>query len=292
MRITSEVLVSRSLDRLQTRLQAYERAQSELGTGKRILKPSDDPAGSRRAISLQSAMRAREQDLANISDGLGWLNTADSQLQSANNQLTRARELVTRAASNTGPTERLAIVAEIREITESLVSIGNHRHLDRPLFGGFSEGDAVVFDGTQWVSNGDDEQVARRVSDSEVVRVNVTAAEWMGFNAGQDLPTLLGNVADEIEAGADVSARLGDLKAASERILGSLAQIGAATNRVDAARTRAEDLSLTLRSELSEVQDVDLAQGLMEQQIQQVGYEATLRALAEALPPSLVAFLR
>ena len=297
MRITSEVLVNRSLDRLHTRLQAYERAQSQLGTGRRIVKPSDDPAGARRALGLQAAIKAREQDLANASDAQGWLNAADSQLQSANSQLQRLQVLVTRASSNANEQEREALAAEIRDISDSLVAIGNHRHFDRPLFGGFTSGDAVEYDeGTAtWVSNGGGDQVTRRVSDSELVQINVTAADWMGFTEGDDLPTLLANIADDIAndaPGAQISGYLADIKTAQSRVGHALSSIGAATNRVDAAQARATDLQLTLRTELSEVQDVDLAEGLMEQQIQQVGYEATLQALAQALPPSLVAFLR
>jgi flagellar hook-associated protein 3 FlgL len=295
MRITSEVMVTRSLDRLQTRLQAYERAQSELGTGRRILRPSDDPAGSRRAMSLGSALRAREQDLRNASDAQGWLDTADSALQSALERLSRVRELALRGASDSGAAERQALAAEVREIAEELQGIANTRHVDRPLFGGFSDGDAVTWDGTEWVFAGTGEQITRRVSDSELVRVNVTAGEWLGTGAGTgNLLGLLEQLATDLEAGTadQVGARVGDLKAASDRITSALGQIGAATNRVESARERATDLTLTLRTELSSVQDVDLAAGMMELQVQQVAYEATLQALAKALPPSLVAFLR
>jgi flagellar hook-associated protein 3 FlgL len=295
MRITSEVMVTRSLDRLQTRLQAYERAQSELGTGRRILRPSDDPAGSRRAMSLEAALRAREQDLRNASDAQGWLDTADSALQSALQRLSRVRELALRGASDSGAAERQALAAEVREIAEELQGIANTRHVDRPLFGGFSDGDAVTWDGTEWVFAGTGEQITRRVSDSELVRVNVTAGEWLGTGAGTgNLLGLLEQLATDLEAGTadQVGARVGDLKVASDRITSALGQIGAATNRVESARERATDLTLTLRTELSSVQDVDLAAGMMELQVQQVAYEATLQALAKALPPSLVAFLR
>ncbi len=294
MRITSEVMVNRSLERLQTRLQAYERTQSQLATGKRILKPSDDPAGARRAIGIQQSLRAREQDLKNISDGLGWLNTADSQLQAAGDRMARVRELTVGASTVAGQDQRNAIATEVREIRDELIAIGNHKHLGRPLFGGYADGDAITHNGTEWQANGGGDEVRRRVSDSETVQVNVTAHEWMGFADGEDLITMLGNLAEEIEGGnqAVITGRLADLDAARVRIGDALSVIGSATNRVDSARDRATTLSLTLRTELSEVQDVDLAQGLMEQQIQQVGYEATLQALAKALPPSLVSFLR
>lgn len=295
MRVTSETMVLRSLDRLQTRLTAYERTQSELGTGRRILAPSDDPAGARRAMSLTNALRAREQELANASDAMGWLDTADQQLQAASGRVTRALELALRGASEAGPGERSALAAELRQIGEELAGIANATHLGRPLFGGYTTGPAVERDGAGWVSRGDGDEVTRRVSDTELVRVNVTAAEWLGFGTdGQrDLLTAIDDLAVAVEVGAAAThAELDELRAALGRIGDQLGVIGAATNRVESARSRADDLMLTLRTELSEVQDVDIARGVMELQVQQVAYEATLQALAKALPPSLVAFLR
>ena len=296
MRITSETMVMRSLDRLQGRLSSYERSQSELATGRRILQPSDDPAGARRSMSLRAAMNAREQELRNVSDAKGWLHAADSQLQSALDRLSRAQELATRGASSSGPTERYALAGEVRQIAEEIAGIANARHLDRPLFGGFDDGPAVARDGAgDWQAFGGGDAVMRRVSDSEQVRVNVTAAEWMGFTGpGDDLLTTLDDLAQRLETGtpADISASLGDLKQAMSTVATRLADIGAATNRVEASGARADDLLLTLRSELSDVQDVDIAKGVMDLQTQQVAYEATLAAIGRALPPSLVAFLR
>lgn len=293
MRITSEVMVARSLDRLQTRLSRYERAQSELATGTKILSPSDDPSGARRASSLTSAMRAREQELRNAADATGWLDSADSQLQTVLERLSRARELATRAASPTSPGERTALAAEIRAIGEEIAGIANASHVDRPLFGGFSEGPAVERVAGVWTTRGDGDAVTRRLSDSELVRVNVTASEFLGFGSPQgDVLTQLDALADDIEAGVAVGGRLDDLRRGSEGVADSLAILGAASNRVQSAEARSQDLLLTLRSELSRVQDVDIAEGMMDLQIQQVAYEATLSALSKALPPTLVSFMR
>lgn len=294
MRITSEVMVTRSLDRLQTRLKAYERSQSELATGRRIISPSDDPAGSRRALSLRASMNSHQRNLANASDAMGWLDTADSQLQSANNRMIRVRELATQGATASSAADRGAIADEIEQITQELAGIGNARHLDRPLFGGYTNGDAVEQVAGAWQSNGDGDVVTRRVSESELVQVNVTAAEWMGFDDGDDLLTKLDDLVADLRTGTpqDVGARLDGLKVSSDRIGDALSRIGAATNRVESARSRAESQLLSVRTELSNVQDVDVAEGIMELQIQQVAYEATLQALSKALPPSLVSFLR
>lgn len=294
MRITSEVMVTRSLDRLQSRLAAYERAHSELGTGRKIISPSDDPAGSRRVMSLRSTLQANERFAANISDAVGWLDSADSQLQAASERMIRVRELATQGASNASANDRRALADEIEQIAQELAGIANSRHLDRPIFGGYTSGPAVELVDGVWQSNGDGDVVSRRVSDSELVQINVTASRWLGFDDGDDLLTLLDDLVADLRDGTpeDVNGKLDTLKAASDRIGGALATIGAATNRVDSARSRTDAQLLTLRTELSNVQDVDLAEGVMELQIQQVAYEATLQALAKALPPSLVAFLR
>jgi flagellar hook-associated protein 3 FlgL len=295
MRITSEVMVHRSIDRLHTRLQRYERAQSELSTGRQLLRPSDDPAGARRALSLRSALQAREQELRNVSDAMGWLESADSQLQAVLDRLARVRELTTRAASSAGASERQALALEITQIAEELVGIANARHLGRPLFGGFADGDAVELIDGSWVARGGGDEIRRRVSDTEHVTVNVTAHDWLGFDDPDgDTLTFLATLAEQVREGdpAQIAAGLGRVVQASDRVAASLGAIGAATNRVESARARAEDLSLTLRTELSSVEDLDMARGVMELQIQQVAYEATLSALGKALPPSLVAFLR
>jgi hypothetical protein len=65
-----------------------------------------------------------------------------------------------------------------------------------------------------------------------------------------------------------------------------------AVEELTSATRRTEALLATLRRELSELGDLDIAQGSLEPQVQQVAYEATLQALGRALPPSLVAFLR
>jgi flagellar hook-associated protein 3 FlgL len=291
VRITSETMVMRSLDRLQSRLSSYERAQSELSTGRRILQPSDDPSGAGRAMSLRSALRAREQEVRNAGDATGWLNAADSQLQTVMGRLARVQELTTVGASSGDAATKGALAKEIREIAAEIEGIANTRHLDRPLFGGFGDADAVQKVGGAWITNGDGDEVKRRVSDTEHVRVNVTASDWM-VTGGENLLGTLDKLATDLEAGQNVGGHLSAIQAASRTVADSLAQVGAATNRVDSAKARAMDLSLTLRTELSDVEDVDIAQGVMELQVQQVGYEATLQAIGRALPPSLVAFLR
>ncbi len=294
MRVTSETTVLRSLDRLQARMHAFDRAQTRLGTGRNVQRPSDDPAATRRTMSLRSSMRAQQQQLRNAADGMSWLDTADQQLQAAMTRMQRARELAVRGASTSEPGERAALAHEVRTIRDEIVAIANTQHMGRPLFGGFADGVAVADDGGGWTAQGAGDEIMRRVGDDELVRVNVTAAEWLGFTAGDDLLTRLDGLAVALESGGSsaISGQLADLDTAMSRIGDGLAVVGASASRIESAQARTQQTVDILRAQLSEVEDVDLAEGIMELQTQQVAYEATLQALSRALPPTLAAFLR
>jgi flagellar hook-associated protein 3 FlgL len=306
MRITQGTMVNSQLSRLQNRLERFERAQSQLGTGKAILKPSDDPSAANRGLLLRASMRAREQEARNGADALSWLNLADSKLQGTVERLHRARDLTVSGASNQESVSRRAMATEIAEIRDELVGIANAQHAGRPLFTGFRDGVAVErSDGTapgevagDWMYRGGvGDQVTRRVSEQDVVTVNLTADDVFGFDAaapGTDLFSLLDGIEAALKDGdqAALTGQLADLDTALERIGDQQGKIGAATNRVDAAMSRNQEEQLAVRSELATTEDVDISSAVMELQTQETAYQATLAALSRIMQPSLVDFLR
>lgn len=62
--------------------------------------------------------------------------------------------------------------------------------------------------------------------------------------------------------------------------------------RTEAARNPSQRTTHSIRVERTEVGDADVAAAIMDLQVQEVAYQATLQAMARALPPSLAAFLR
>lgn len=296
MRITTEMVVNNSLHRLSARLERYERTQSQLATGNRMLNPSDDPSGTGRALSLRASQRSREQEARNASDAESWLALADSQMQAAVERIQRVRELAVRGASSLNNAERRAIAEEVSRIRGEMESIANARHRGRPLFSGYQDVPAVAKIDGQWVYQGDDGVITRRVGEQDVVPVNVTAAEVFGFGAaGGDVFSLLDDLENALrgpDAAAAMSAGLEGIDAVRQRIGDAQAKIGANTNWVESARRRSGDALMAIRGQLAEVADVNLAEAVMELQVQEVAYTATLQALSRALPPSLVSFMR
>lgn len=293
MRITQGMMVTNQVTRLQTRLAEFERTQSQLGTGKVLLKPSDDPAAANRGLVLRAAQRAREQEARNATDAQTWLNLADSKLQSVVERLHRARDLMVAAGNSQNQTAYDAMALEVRAIKQEVLALANAEHAGRPLFAGTSAGPAV--DTATGTYAGNDGSISRRVGDQDTVDVNVTAKQLFGLQGGATgLFGMLDQVADDMEAGSPtaVSAQLEDIDGFLRSIGDGQAQIGAAANRVEAAMQRNSDDQYAIKTELAEVEDIDIAEAVMELQTQEVAYQATLGALGRVLQPSLLDFLR
>lgn len=296
MRVTSRMLIDSSLARLQDGQRSLQRQQERISSGKEIRRPSDDPSGASRILSLQADLRAREQEARNADDAGTLLSLADSSLQSVVERLLRARDLVVAGASEQQNASRGGMATEIAGIRDEIAQVANTRHDGRPLFSGFADVDAVQNVAGTWSYLGDAGEVRRRVGEGDFVVANVTAETTFGFDGGpgQDLFSTLDNVEAAMLANdqAALSGLLTDIDRALQSIGNSQARIGAAANRVEAAQTRNIDAQLALRTELSMVQDTDMANAIMEMQLQQTSYEATLSVLGRSLPTSLVAFLR
>ena len=299
MRVTSEMMVTGSLKRLQGRLERYERAQTALATGKWINRPSDDPAQASRGLSLRAAMSSGQQQLRAADDARSLVERADGELQSASTLLQRIRNLAVSSGTVNSDDARQALSKEMLELRDELVSIANTRHRGRSVFAGFTNDDVVDPNGA-WSSPTPaatmaTQAITRKISDTDTVTVNVTTATVFGFTGGgTNTFQAIEELATAVSSGdtAGVSAGLTAMDTALGHVHEGLATLGAAGARIDSARVRTEDSLLTLRTELSEVEDVDVAEAIMNLQVEEVAYQATLQALGRSLPDTLVSFLR
>ncbi len=294
MRITHRWQFNEAIRRMGAGQSAMADAQRRLATGKAFDRPSADPIGMSQAMELRSALRVKEQAATNAADGEMWVNVADAKLQTVSERLQRAKELAVTGASFASATEQQAIAIEVAEIRDQLVEIANAQHQGRRIFGGFGAGAPVTNVAGTWTFTGDTGAVMRRIDDDETVQVNVTADDVFGFNAGNDIFTVLDDFETAALAGdqAAMGAAIADIDAALERNLGALARLGSAGRRIDAAQDRFLDEINTLRSQLTQIEDVDISEAVMDLKLRESAYQTTLAVFARSAQASLVDFLR
>ena len=80
MRVTWGMMLDNMLSGMNLSSAAMIRYQNQLATGKRVQKPSDDPAGVVRILSLRATLDQVETHLSNITQGQQWLAVTEAAL--------------------------------------------------------------------------------------------------------------------------------------------------------------------------------------------------------------------
>lgn len=109
----------------------------QVSSGKRVNRPSDDPAASERINQFRNVLRTTEQRLATVNEGVGRLNLSDSVLETAGNTVQRAKELALNMASDTNTSvERRNAALEVQQLILGLAGIANTQLNGRFVFAG------------------------------------------------------------------------------------------------------------------------------------------------------------
>ena len=293
MRITQKAVTLTSLQGLNRNLDSVGRLQRQLSSGRLLTAPSDSPTGVNRAMQTRAEQAAAAQQERNIVDARSWLDSADSVLQTMVTTTRQVRDLTVQGSSPGGlsPAGQQAIAGEVAQLRETLLGQANRTVSGRPLFGGVT-GATTAYDATgAWIGEAG-VPITRRVSDTESVRVDITGPEAFG-PPGDDLFAIVDRIATDVTANpAALAGHLADLDVVLDRMLTSIADVGARVQRVERAEGINADRVLALQSRLALTEDIDLPATIMQLQMQQVGYEAALSATAKVIQPSLVDFLR
>lgn len=291
-RVTQGMLSRASLNNLQRSLRKTQDLQERLASGKVLNRPSDSPTGLVTAMQTRGSLSRRQQHLRNADNATGWLNTADAALQGASDLLRRVRDLTVQGGNTTvGATARENIAQEVEAIRDGLVEVANTRFAGRLLFAGNADVPAAFDPAGNY--QGDNGAVQRTLADGQQIDVNVAGSAVFGSGPGSIFDVLT-QIADDLrnDPANVVNNNLGNLDTGTNTILTALGDIGARTNRIENMQQRATSDELNLRTRLSEAEDVDLPETIMELQLQEVAYQAALSATSRVIQPSLLDFLR
>ena len=287
-RITQRSLSDTALRGLQGSLGRVQRLQEQLSSGRRIERPSDDPAGTAAAMTFRSQRSASEQYLRNIEQASGRLASADTALTTLSDRFRAVRDLMVSSVSGAKSADSLsALATELSAVRSEVVDLYNTRYLNRPVFGGTVRG-SVAVDPTTGAYLGDEQLVESRVSRDATVRIDVRGTE-----AGADVaPDLLDRIAQNVAAGGATPTDFADIDDLMSKVLRTLGDVGARGARIESTKAAVDAVRLDLTSRISESEEVDLPETIMNLQAQQVAYQAALGAAARSQQVSLVDYLR
>jgi flagellar hook-associated protein 3 FlgL len=294
-RVTETSMHTRVLADLQRTMSRGQKLQQQISSGKQLTRPSDSPTGTVTSLQLRGEVRATQQYSRNSDDGLGWLGTIQDKLGDASTSVIRVRDLTVQALNSgvvaDGSKEALAV--EIDNIKATLIGEANAKYMGRPVFGGTTPGQVAYDDSGKYVGNTD--ETTRTVGPNSKVRIESNGPDAFGADGSDtQLFKVLTDISSAIRSGDDDALNTGlqNLDTAHDLLKSTLSDVGARYNRVTQMKQSAQDHLLSVTSQLSDIEDVDLPKAIMELQIQQTSYQAALAASAKVIQPSLIDFLR
>ncbi len=139
IRVTNLMLNNKMISTLNRQKSEMSETETQLSTGSRIHKPSDDPSGAANQLLLRTRMAELYQYNRNIGEAKDKLQIMDGQLDRVGEIFQRIRYLTVQAANgtNSGFELKEAIAKEINQHLLALVDIANTKDATgRPIFGG------------------------------------------------------------------------------------------------------------------------------------------------------------
>lgn len=282
-----------NLDQAST---ALARTRTELASGRRVVGYADAPPAAVQASRLGAELATIEALDAAAADGLARLSRQDDALRQMSDVLMRVRELAISAVSGSAtPANREAIAAELDQLRAYLVELANTKENGQALFGGFAA-TAVTDSPTGASFSGDSGAVQRRVGPDHVLTVNIDGAAAFGFAAGDDVFSVVADLATAVRA-ADTAtlstAGLARLGARADTVRVSLGQTGNLVNDIERATATNGTRAEAIRRQRSALVDTDYAEAALDLGRHQTAYEAALASASRLQQsPSLMDYLR
>lgn len=326
-RISNMMVTDSSVRYIQSNLKRSAKLQEQISSSKTINRPSDNPGQITHVMSINATISRNDQYLRNIDDGLGYLNQADSALNSIGETLSEAKTLALQGASETVNTDdREAIAEQVDKQIDALIDLANGSLGGKYLFAGKKNAQPPFYrdpDTGYVYYRGDTQRLSREISfgsSYEVDAAGVTAfgSADMGvfgqltdatdpanqiddpLNPGQKitrviggpvevLSNLKGNLENDDTAGIEQSLTEIDTTV-NEQLVYRVA-VGARTQHLEAVQTQLEDQNTRLQEMLSSIRDADITKLAVDVAESDLVYQSSLSATTKLLQTSLLDYL-
>ncbi len=297
-RINLETLVNSTLMNMQLSASRMYKLQEQVATGKKINRPSDDPAGARKILNFRSEDLKLEQFSKNVQTSMQSIQFDESILQNVADTINRVQELIIQGVNpTTAQGVRDVIAKEMDGMLESVLANANSQRLGRYIFAG-TETSTRPFEVTRNSKGevtavtymGNREKIEYSVGPGTNVQVNHTGAEV--FMDSKIFTTLIA-IRDNLVGGALEFAKAGldDIVVVQEGIMESITKAGATASNLEFTDNRIKDAKITFAAALGEVEGADIAELVLKLKEQETIFQAALASGILVFKNSILDFI-
>lgn len=301
MRVSSGMLQDIAVTKLQSVWGRIQKLQTNISTGRRIQRVSDDPIGADHVMRIRSDLRANEFYSRNLSEARQWIEATEA-VGARLVETTETLQLIAVQVADDayGPEALAGLGAELDGWLEEAIGLANTKYAGMRLFGGQEtreEPFQAIYDdegmiiGVEHDRGVGDLPVRRLVDENLLLTINITGADLFGENLEFFADVI--KLRDAAYAGDHEIARdmMEDLDEGVDRVNLAQSLVGGLLNRVEGMESWLEHQNLEMEAARSQHEDLDMAEAAMEYQKEQAILEATLSTVSHLMDLSLVHYM-
>jgi flagellar hook-associated protein 3 FlgL len=281
MRVSTQSFYDQSKSAMGSLQSNLLRTQQQLGAGTRILAPSDDPLGATRALSVSQSIALNAQYAASRAHTTQTLSMEENALKSVTDVLQDVKTQLIQAGGPLTDADRGTIATTLQSSLDQLQGLANTDDGNGQfLFAGFKSGTAPFVrqsDGSiSYV--GDQGQRLMQVDVSRQM-AGTDDGRTIFQNAGTDVFATLNTVIAALKTPGVNASALGkanrEITTAHDNVLTVRSSVGSRLQELDALGVTGDNRTLSDKSYLSDLQDLDYGSTIAEFYQRQTALQAS-----------------
>ena len=307
MKISTSYLFDRSVTQMSTVQSDLAHTQAQVSASKQVLNPSDAPDQAGAIQRLKTVLAKQDSYTKTLTTVKARLEGEDTTLKSVSDLLIRAKEVATQSANDTlNPTNRQALAVELKGLRDQMLSLANSKDSNGNFYFSGSRLKQAPFAADalgQMSYQGDQTRMQVQVGDQRSIPLNRSGSEaFVGVvrtdATGQKSTREFFGVMDDLITGVTNSDRtamqrgVGEMDNLLNGISLSQANVGTDLNVVDQQNQVIDDTKLSLKTTLSNIEDLDMAEAITKMNKQMLSLEASQSSFAKISQLNLFNFIK
>lgn len=282
---------------MNRRSEEMARVQSQIASGLRIEKPSDDPIASARLLRIEREQSSLTQYNENIDRVSSSLSIQETHLRSSSDALNRLRDLLLWASNDSNGAEDLAAIAnEMSSLEKTAANCFNTKdEAGNYLFSGTkTDMPAVTFDDAsgRYAMTGNNKFRQAVVGNGVLVDDNVTAQSILGDNADilnrlHELVTRFKSDPGAVQTKQLLKDTLGLLDVTHDNIMGAITDLGGRQNMLSLMRSSNDDVNLVNQNTQDDLSKLDVAEAVLQLRSYELSMQASQKVYSRLANISL-----
>lgn len=147
MRVTNKIIQNNSVTNINNNKVLEDNLNTQLATGKKITRPSDDPVIAIRSLRLRTSLTEINQYYKkNVPDATNWLSITEDAVNTTIDLITSMYSDCTSGSEGFKTAEdRAAVLGDLKGLRDEIFSAGNAEYTGRYLFTGYRTSTPLTF---------------------------------------------------------------------------------------------------------------------------------------------------